>query len=50
MELEHLKEIYSGSKVSPTCSAAKMHGRLESLRKDMADAGLVSRVFGPPDK
>ena len=45
MNLERLKEIPNGDKVTPTFTAAEMENRLTTLRKQMADDGLAAAVF-----
>lgn len=45
MELERLKEIRNGDKVSPTFPAAEMQRRLDLLRKHMDEAGLDAVLF-----
>ncbi len=45
MNLERLKEIKNGEKVTPTFSAAEMERRLTKLRKHMADDGLDAVLF-----
>lgn len=45
MNLERLKDIPNGQKVSPTFSSEEMESRLTKLRKVMADEGLDAVVF-----
>lgn len=45
MNLERLKRIPNGDKVTPTFTAAEMEARLMTLRKQMADDGLAAVVF-----
>lgn len=45
MNLERLKRIPNGDKVTPTFSAAEMESRLTTLRKQMAEDGLAAVIF-----
>ena len=45
MNLERLKRIPNGDKVTPTFSAVEMESRLTTLRKQMADDGLAAVIF-----
>ncbi|MEH3140310.1 MAG: M24 family metallopeptidase [Mycobacterium kyogaense] len=45
MNLERLKRIPNGDRVTPTFTAAEMEARLTTLRKQMADDGLAAVVF-----
>lgn len=45
MELERLKDIRNGEKVTPTFSAEEMNRRVTLLRKQMADSGVDAVLF-----
>jgi creatinase len=45
MNLERVKRIPNGDKVTPTFTAAEMESRLTTLRKQMADDGLAAVIF-----
>jgi creatinase len=45
MDMERLKEIHNGDKVTSTFSAEEMQRRIMSLRKVMAESGVEAAVF-----